>query len=166
MQVLIEIEDFPGFGFVPVARMRSDLADARIPEAVRLINKVGGNRVGFIGLACAPCADGSQASPILEVMKRLADSGRDVAAYDPAIYELENPVHYGPQGLLRASAHDVIDWCETLVVTSHSRGLQTAIAARRGRCHLIDLIDLFAEQPATPARAKSAKRCRLCQAAH
>ena len=166
MQLLTEIDDFSEFGFVPVAPMRSDLANARIDEAVRLIDKVGGNRVGFIGLACAPCADGPQESPILEVMKRLAGSDRDVAAYDPAICEPYNPLPYGAQGLLRASAYDVIDWCETLVVTSHSRGLQTAIAARRGRCHLIDLIDLFVEQPTTLMRAKSAKRCRLRQAAH
>ena len=166
MQVLTEIDDFPGFGFAPLAQMRGTVADVRIGEAVRLIEKVGGIRVGFIGLACALSADGSHESPILDVMQQLADSGREVAAFDPAIYMPSDQRLLGPVGSICASANDVIDWCQTLVVTCHSRALQAAIAARRGRCHLIDLVDLFAEQPATPARTNSATGCRLSQKSH
>ena len=166
MRVLTEIDNFPGHGFASLAQIRGTLADVRIGEAVRLIDKVGGIRVGFIGLACAPSADGSQDSPILDVMQQLADSGREVAAFDPALYMPTDQRSLGPMGAIRASTNDVIDWCQTLVVTYHSRALQAAIAARRGRCHLIDLIDLFAEQPVTPARTKSATRCRLSQKSH
>jgi UDP-glucose 6-dehydrogenase len=165
MQVLTEIDDFPGFGFAPLAPAQSIGGDPRIAEAVRLIGKVGGHRVGFIGLACAPSTDGSYQSPILEVMQRLAESDRDVAAFDPAIYLLTDRVSVGA-GSLCASADKVIDWCQTLVVTYHSRALQAAIAARRGRCHLIDLVDLFAEQPVTPALTNSAARCRFSQKSH
>ena len=165
MQVLTEIDDFPGFGFAPLASARSVAGDPRIAEAVRLIGRVGGQRVGFIGLACAPYTDGSYQSPILEVMQQLAESDREVVAFDPTIYLLTDRVSVGA-GSLCASADKVIDWCETLVVTYHSRGLQTAIATRRGRCHLIDLVDLFAEQPRLPARANRATRCRLSHKTH
>ncbi len=165
MQVLTEIEDFPGFGFAPLAPARSTESDPRIAEAVRLIGRVGGRKVGFIGLACAPCTDGSYQSPVLEVMQRLAESDHEVAAFDPIIYLLTDRVSVGA-GSLCASADKVIDWCETLVVTYHSRGLQTAIASRRGRCHLIDLVDLFAEQTRLPARANRATRCRLSHKTH
>lgn len=86
MQVLTEIDDFPGFGFAPLAPARSTESDPRIAEAVRLIGRVGGHKVGFIGLACAPCTDGSYQSPVLEVMQRLAESDHEVAAFDPIIY--------------------------------------------------------------------------------
>ncbi|MGD9069908.1 MAG: hypothetical protein PVJ46_11610 [Methyloceanibacter sp.] len=165
MQVLTEIDVFAGFGFAPLAPARSTGGDPRIAEALRLIGRVGGHKVGFIGLACAPYTDGSYQSPILEVMQRLVESDREVAAFDPTIYLLMDRVSVGA-GSLCASADEVIDWCETLVVTYHSRGLQTAIATRRGRCHLIDLVDLFAEQTRLPARANRATRCRLSHKTH
>ena len=166
MQVLTEVDDFREDGFASLAQMRGTFADVRIGEAVRLIDKVGGIRVGFIGLACAPSADGSHESPILDVMQQLADSGREVAAFDPALYVSIDQRSLAPVGSIRASANDVIDWCQTLVVTYHSSALQAAIAARRGGCNLIDLIDLFAEQPVTRAHANNATRCWLSQKSH
>lgn len=166
MQVLTEIDDFPGFGFTPLTQSCSAKMDTRIAEAVRLTEKVGGNKVGFIGLACGSSTDGSCESPILKVMKCLADNGREVAAFDPAIYPLGDLASFGPRGSLRASADEIIDWCETLVVTHHSRTLQAAIAARRGRCLLIDLVDLFVEQIRPPANADCVIRCRLSQKIH
>ncbi|HBF61732.1 MAG TPA: hypothetical protein DDW48_10045 [Methyloceanibacter sp.] len=152
MNVLTEIDNFPGFGLVPLGHSRTRSDDTRVADAVELIRKVGGRKIGFLGLACSQCADGSRESSILEVMRRLADQGHEVAAFDPAIYTLRDRLLLGRAGVLCASAEAVIDGCQTLVATYHTSELQRQIAARRGRCHLIDLVDLFADQPRISTR--------------
>ncbi|MGA9444375.1 MAG: hypothetical protein WBV18_13310 [Methyloceanibacter sp.] len=160
MNVLTEIDDSPGFAVVPLVYTRTRPGDARIADVVELIRKVGGRKVGFLGLACVQCADGSRERPIVEVMSRLADQGYEVAAFDPAIHTLTDRLLLGRAGMLFASAEPVINWCQTLVVTYHTSELQRQIAARQGRCMLIDLVDLFAEQPPIATLTTSLTCCR------
>jgi len=183
MHALTAIDELRGReSFPPIAHVRPTPGDSRIRDAIKLIRKVGGNRIGFVGLACKTCADGLRESPILNVMTALAEEGLKVMAFDPAIRaetRLHDPLSrrwsfYSPldrqlPGLpntLCASAEDVIDGCETLVVTYHTRDLQALIAARQGRFYLIDLVDLFAEQPRTSTRTERLTCCRRSQKPH
>lgn len=140
----------------------------RIGEAVRIIRKVGGEKVGFLGLAFKEGAEDFRESPILEVMKTLVSKGHEVIAYEPTIdvgelVDLRSDLALDGELLRDPSTHlfvesfceraaNVVDGCETLVVTYHTKELQKLIASRCGRCNLIDFIDLFSEQSRTSIR--------------
>jgi GDP-mannose 6-dehydrogenase len=157
--------------FAPRSLERTTTDKVRIGDAIKLIRKVGGKKVGFLGLAFNAHADDFRKSPILQVMNVLVEEGVEVIAYDPAIRaatclsDRTDRVHHAdPQTksamqvlseALCKSAANVVDGCETLVVTHHTRELQKLIASRRGRCKVIDLVDLFSRQSRTVTRADS-----------
>ena len=170
MQFMTAIDDLRGReSSVPRGLERTMTDDVRIGAAIKLIQRVGGKKIGFLGLSLNAPAYDVRKSPMLQIMKVLVGEGVQVTAYEPAIRagaclhnRLDGVQHAGlqtvtvMQGLskvLHKSAASVIDGCETLVVTYHTKELQKLIASRRGRCKLIDLIDLFSPQPCTVAHA-------------
>ena len=170
MQFMTAIDDFRGRkSSAPRALERTMTDDVRIGAAIKLIQRVGGKKIGFLGLSLNAPAYDVRESPILQIMKALVGEGVEVIAHEPAICAgacLHNrpdrvqhtdlqtvTVMQGLSKALHKSAASVIDGCETVVVTYHTRELQKLIASRRGRCKVIDLIDLFSPQPCTVAHA-------------
>lgn len=162
MLALTKTDDFPGWEhFAPKALEYTTTGKVQTGDAIKLIQKVGGKKVGFLGLAFRTGTDDLRESPILEVMKTLVEEGVEVIAYDPTIrtdtllHNQSDRVRYAcPQresakqflsNALCKSAAKVVEGCETLVVTHHTRELQELIASRR-ECKVIDLVDLFSEQ--------------------
>lgn len=169
MLALPQTDEFPGGKHLATkVTQRSTADEGRIGETVRIIRKVGGEKVGFLGLAFAAGTEDFCESPILEVMKILIDEGLEVIAYEPTVHGdklvdvrpncslygevLRVPATKSISRNLCESAANVVDGCETLVVTYHTKELQKLIASRCGRCNLIDLVDLFSEQSSTSVR--------------
>ena len=133
--------------------------ETQIAEAVSMIRKTGARKVGFIGLAFKPGTDDLRESPILEVIDRLIDEGRDVLAYDSAIRpetriadqfgyvrnvcpHLEKTVQALPS-MLRSSGDALFDECDVVVVTHGTPEIRELVSRRVGAARVVDLVRVF-----------------------
>ena len=137
--------------------------EAQISNAIEMVRRTGGQRIGFLGLAFKAGTDDLRESPILEVINQLITEGYDVAAHDPAINaetRVDNqfsyvrnvcphlePVVEALPNLLTSNALAMIDNCDVVVVTQSTKEIRQQVASRLGRVKVIDLVRLFDAAP-------------------
>ncbi len=108
----------------------------QIEEALRMIRKFSGQRIGFLGVAFKCDTDDLRESPTLELMAALLAEGTEFSAFDPnlkassgARSHFDYMKHARPHlaalmdqlpNVLKPSIGQVLDECDVLVV-SHSR---------------------------------------------
>ena len=133
--------------------------------AVNMIRKQCPKKVAFYGVSFKPDTDDLRESPILEVMHACLQEGMEVTAYDPNIVgdgRLQNQYDYvkhsAPhlRGLIEAlpyimqpSAEFAAQDADVIVVTHASDLLKCAIADLPPHTHIVDLVRIFDEAPAS-----------------
>lgn len=99
--------------------------------------------VGFVGLAFKEGTPDLRESPFLEILRRLAASGRDVRVYDPLLLEQFPKNGHDPIADLRPFLTDdlsaLVDACDYLVVTQKLGGHTWEGLHIDKRHHLLDL---------------------------
>ena len=147
----------------PLINSLAETNNAQIANAIEMVRRSGGQRIGFLGLAFKAGTDDLRESPILEVINQLIIDGYDVAAHDPAIdadTRVDNqfsyvrnvcphlePVVDALPSLLRPDALAMIDSCDVIVVTQSTKKIKQQVASRLGRVKVIDLVRLFDSAP-------------------
>jgi len=140
---------------------------AHIDEAVRLLGRFAGKRIGFLGVTFKPATDDLRESPTLELMARMQQAGFAIRAYDPNL-------HFGPmlqsqiayvrnacpgqarlmdelETLAVASAEALMAESDVVVVSHATEAFRRAVAARPRGVHVLDLARLYRELPDDPA---------------
>jgi GDP-mannose 6-dehydrogenase len=135
----------------------------QIEEALRMIRKFSGQRIGFLGVAFKCDTDDLRESPTLELMAALLAEGTEFSAFDPnlkassgARSHFDYMKHARPHlaalmdqlpNVLKPSIGQVLDECDVLVI-SHSRDeYRDAVRKRPKGVHVIDLVRLFKQLP-------------------
>lgn len=139
----------------------------QIEEALRMIRRFSGQRIGFLGVAFKCDTDDLRESPTLELMAALLSEREEFSAFDPnlkatsgARSHFDYMKHARPHlaelmdrlpDILRPSIWQVVEECDVLVV-SHARDeYRDAVRKRPKGVHVIDLARLFKQLPDDPA---------------
>jgi len=80
--------DLPLISAIPMSN------EEHLQSAMHLIEDLGGDKVGLLGITFKSNTDDLRNSPFLELARRLLDSGREVRVFDP---------DFDPQGLIGAN---------------------------------------------------------------
>jgi GDP-mannose 6-dehydrogenase len=139
----------------------------QIEEALGMIRRFTGQRIGFLGVAFKCDTDDLRESPTLELMAALLADGAEFSAFDPnlkasagARSHFEYMKHARPHladlmeklpDILRPTIGQVTEEADVLVV-SHARDeYRDAVRKRPKGVHVIDLVRLFKQLPDDPA---------------
>ena len=137
--------------------MRSNVL--QIDEALAMIQRFKGQRVGFLGVAFKCDTDDLRESPTLELMAALQNEGWAFRAFDPnlknsagARSHFEYMKHARPHlaslmdhlpEVLKGSIEDVVSESDVLVVSHVRDDYRDAVRKRPQGVHVIDLVRLF-----------------------
>jgi GDP-mannose 6-dehydrogenase len=126
--------------------MRSN--DVHVEEAIHLIERLRGRRVGVLGLSFKAETDDLRESPILRVIGALVGKGHAVLLHDPNLDMervlganrrfVEDEVPYLPERL-RASVEEVVSGSEVVVVSNRSAAYAGVGAMLKPGQVLVDL---------------------------
>lgn len=136
---------------------------SHIKQAVDLLEPFSGKRIGFLGVTFKPGTDDLRESPTLEVMATLLARGEAITAYDPNLHfgpllqgQIDYVRHAVPaqaklmdelQSITVASATDLIETCDVVVVSHATEQFRAVVNNRPTRVHVLDLARLFKELP-------------------
>lgn len=136
---------------------------AHIDDAVRLLERFRGKRIGFLGVTFKPGTDDMRESPTLDVMAELMGRGETIRAYDPNLDfgpllkgQIDYVRHAVPQqaklmdeleALCVADAASLVDGSDVVVVSHATEEFRAAVRARRPGVHVLDLARLFKALP-------------------
>jgi GDP-mannose 6-dehydrogenase len=125
--------------------------DAQIEGVVARVLATGRHAVGLIGLSFKSGTDDLRESPLVRILRMLLDRGCDVAVYDPNVSAprlIGANRSYVEQTVpdlerrLRASAKEVLDEAEVVLVGREVPGLAAALERRRPGQIIHDLIGI------------------------
>lgn len=136
---------------------------AHIREALRLLDRHKGKRIGFLGVTFKPETDDLRESPTLDVMSALLANGESLAVFDPnldfgplqqaqiAYVRHAVPAHAALmdalKGLTVRSADELMRNCEVVVVSHATDHFRKAVTDRPKNVEIIDLARLFKSLP-------------------
>jgi len=113
---------------------------AQIDAALVEILATEKSRIGLVGLAFKPGTDDLRESPALELAERLIGKGRDLRILDPAVCQakllganrrfIDSKLPHLSR-LLVASASELLEHSELVVVTQHGAAFEDVIASSR-----------------------------------
>jgi GDP-mannose 6-dehydrogenase len=123
---------------------------SHLERAVRSVLALPGKRLGVIGLAFKENTDDLRESPVLTLVHKVREHGRDLKIWDPHIQisqiygsNLKSLENAGIDKLMVESAAAVFQWADQLVVTQKpSKDLAAAIAASK-----LPVLDLAGRVP-------------------
>ena len=134
-----------------------------IADAARLVEAMGVERIGFLGVTFKPSTDDVRESPTLELMAMLEAKGKTLSVYDPNLRFNDNLkgqiayVRHACPGQARvmdrietmcvADAASLTDTCDMIVVSHATDEFRAAVAARRPGQPVLDLARLFKVLP-------------------
>ena len=129
-----------------------------VAEAVRMLAKFPGKRIGFLGITFKPGTDDLRESPTLDVMAALLDKGETIRAHDRNLrfgpllqHQIDYVRHAVPaqahlmdvlEGLVVTNAEDLMAWAQVVVVSHATDEFRRLVAARAPGIHVIDLARL------------------------
>ena len=138
-----------------------------IADAARLVEAMGVERIGFLGVTFKPSTDDVRESPTLELMALLEAKGKTLSVYDPNLRFNDNLkgqiayVRHACPGQARvmdrmetmcvADAASLADTCDMIVVSHATDEFRAAVAARRPGQPVLDLARLFKVLPENDA---------------
>lgn len=117
-----------------------------LERGYQLITEPGGRKVGVLGLSFKAGTDDVRESPMVALVDRLVESGHDVRVYDAGVARraeasrLDGAAHLAP--LFAASADEVLDHGDTVVVGTRAPEFAAALAHRRDGQVVVDLVHL------------------------
>ena len=136
---------------------------AHIRQAIDLLRPFGGKRIGFLGVTFKPATDDLRESPTLEVMASLLAAGESILAFDSNLHfgpllqgQIDYVRHAVPaqaklmdelQALTVASAAELFDKSDVVVVSHATEDFRKAVLARNPEVHVLDLARLFKVLP-------------------
>jgi GDP-mannose 6-dehydrogenase len=110
-----------------------------LERAVQAVLALPAKRLGVLGLAFKENTDDLRESPVLTLVQKLRDQGRELRIWDPHIQidqiygsNLDKLNDAGIQGVMLPSAEAVFEWADHLVITQNpSPDLEKKIAASK-----------------------------------
>ena len=134
-----------------------------IAEAARLVEAMGAQRIGFLGVTFKPSTDDLRESPTLELMAMLEAKGKTLRVYDPNLRfndNLKGQIAYvrhacpsqagimdNIENLCAATADELTEDCDIIVVSHATDEFRRAVAARRPGQPVLDLARLYKTLP-------------------
>jgi GDP-mannose 6-dehydrogenase len=135
--------------------------ESHIAEAVRLLARFAGKRIGFLGITFKPGTDDLRESPTLELMARLMAKGEAIRAYDGNVdlgpllqHQIAYVRHACPSqarlmdelgGVMAEDAAGLVESSDVLVVSHATEEFRRAVAGRGPGVHVLDLARLYKE---------------------
>ncbi len=139
---------------------------AHIDEAVRLLQRFAGTRIGFLGLTFKPNTDDLRESPTLALMAQLFESGAQMKAFDPNLdfgpllrHQINYVANANPaqaelmdrlEAMCVPSAEELVANSDVVVVSHAIDAFRHAVANRPAGVHVLDLARLSAALPDDP----------------
>jgi GDP-mannose 6-dehydrogenase len=124
----------------------------QIERAVELVLRAGSRRVGVLGFAFKAGTDDLRESPVVTLVEALIGKGMQVALYDRDVNlarlfgankeYIEREIPHISQ-LMRASAAEVLECSDTIVIGNKAEEFRAATASLREGQKLVDLVRLF-----------------------
>ncbi|MEZ5854192.1 MAG: nucleotide sugar dehydrogenase [Hyphomicrobiaceae bacterium] len=140
--------------------------EAHIEQAVRLLERFAGKRIGFLGLTFKPKTDDLRESPTLALMAHLHERGEKLSAYDPNLdfgpllrHQINYVANANPkqaelmnrlEGMCVETAEQLVANSDVVVVSHAIDAFRNAVAARPAGVHVLDLARLHASVPDDP----------------
>lgn len=137
--------------------------DAHVAQAVNLLARFHGKRIGFLGVTFKPGTDDLRESPTLDLMALLDAGGATMQAYDPNLRfgpllqgQIDYVRHAVPrqarlmdrlQDMTAAGADALVAWADVIVVSHATDEFRAAVARRRPNVHVLDLARLYKDLP-------------------
>jgi GDP-mannose 6-dehydrogenase len=129
---------------------------AQIDSALRQVLAIGKRRVGLLGLAFKPGTDDLRESPAVELAERLMGKGYDLRILDPSVRQaklvganreyIEKKIPH-LSSLLVASASELLEHAEIVVVAHGAAEFRDLIELIRPDVPIIDLVGLWPTHP-------------------
>ena len=136
--------------------------DRHIDQAMKLLERFAGKRIGFLGLTFKSDTDDLRESPTLELMARLMAKGETLTAYDPNLHfgpmlqgQIDYVRHAVPTqaklmdelaGLVVGDAAVLVDSSDVIVVSHATEQFRRLVRERAPHVHVLDLARLFKER--------------------
>ena len=124
----------------------------QVERAVEMVLGAGSRRVGVLGFAFKAGTDDLRESPVVTLVEALIGKGMQVALYDRDVNlarlfgankeYIEREIPHISQ-LMRATAEEVLECSDTVVIGNKSEEFRAATAALREGQKVIDLVRLF-----------------------
>lgn len=123
----------------------------QIETAYKLVRKTSRKKVGFLGLSFKPGTDDLRESPVVELIERLIGKGYSISIYDKEVsmagivgsnrVYIEQAIPH-VSSLMKATAREVVDDAEVVVVGNKSEEHEKVIAELNHNTIIIDLVRL------------------------
>lgn len=129
--------------------------DRQVQSAVELVERIGGRRVGLLGLTFKPDTDDLRNSPFVLLARGLLDLGFEIRIFDPnldatdllgANRDFVESTLPELVDLLVGSASEVVDFADTIILSKNESPLTEAASDQRDGQTLLDLAGM-ADQP-------------------
>jgi len=124
----------------------------QVERAVEMVLRAGSRRVGVLGFAFKAGTDDLRESPVVTLVEALIGKGMQVSLYDRDVNlarlfgankeYIEREIPHISQ-LMRASAAEVLESSDTIVIGNKAEEFREATAALRDGQKVIDLVRLF-----------------------
>ncbi|HZI17550.1 MAG TPA: nucleotide sugar dehydrogenase [Pyrinomonadaceae bacterium] len=124
----------------------------QVERAVEMVLRAGSRRVGVLGFAFKAGTDDLRESPVVTLVEALIGKGMQVALYDRDVNlarlfgankeYIEREIPHISQ-LMRASAEEVLDCSDTIVIGNKAEEFRQATERLREGQKVIDLVRLF-----------------------
>lgn len=140
---------------------------AQVQEAFDIIESLGIERVGFLGVTFKANTDDLRESPVLDLMAMLLEKGYEVSAFDPNLVEHDfgsaafeymcrtypaiAPVLKRLPEIMCGDIETLHQRSDSLVVTHNTSQFRRTIAQRDEGIQVVDLVRLFPEPLADPS---------------
>ena len=128
-----------------------------------MLRPFAGQRIGFLGVTFKPRTDDLRESPTLDVMAALLADGASIKAYDGNLDfgpMLQGQIDYvrhavprqaqlmdGLQAMCVASAAELVEASDVVVVSHATDEFRAAIEVRRPGVQIVDLVRLYRTLP-------------------
>jgi GDP-mannose 6-dehydrogenase len=127
----------------------------QVERAAEMVLRAGSRRVGVLGFAFKAGTDDLRESPVVTLVEALVGKGMHVALYDRDVNlarlfgankeYIEREIPHISQ-LMRASAEEVLECSDTIVIGNKAEEFRAATASLREGQKVIDLVRLFEER--------------------
>ena len=152
---------------VPLVKSLIPSNERHIEQAIQLLKRFKGKRIGFLGVTFKANTDDLRESPTLELMAALLAQGDKLRAYDPNLkfgphlqaqvsYVRHSSPHLASlieqlEGMTASDADSLVAGCDVVVVSHATEEFRRAIKSRKPSIEVLDLVRLFKELPDDPA---------------
>ncbi len=133
---------------VPLLRSVLESNQLQVEHAIRLIEGIGKERIGVLGLSFKSGTDDVRESPVIPLVETLSGRGYQVSIYDPIVRPseliganksfLERSLPHVAT-MMRSEMSQVVDASDVVVVTNGSKEYRSVLASLRSDQSVIDL---------------------------